>query len=382
MSQIQPPQFRPDTTGASVLHRVTRTRAADGSQVSLAKVYLLTVVVTYVPLLVAASLSSEPLWTPTPSLRLPFLRDVNIAFTFLVSFPTLILLLITDDRLLRLSLKEVQEDEIITLAAPDAEALNSSWYRTFRRLNIVCQSAGLLLALGLGWLTSRVYLAPSIGFWIAPEGHLAQPVGYVYIACLVALYTVILMYVLRCIAVSLLLSDVVRRATIRMLPFHPDGSGGLSSVGRLGLRNQCTLSVLGLNIAILALMSLRMLSPGPSLYTLIIAASAVYCILGPIVFIGPLLPFRNGMVRTKREWARDVVNLLGREVDKLRPKIQRGEFSEGDEATLERLQKLGNVIDELPVWPFDSRTLRQFGTAYALPFAVPAVEVLARWLGS
>lgn len=336
---------------------------------------------TYLPLLIAASLGSEPLWHPVPPLRLPFLRDANIAFTFLVAFPTLILLLLTDDRQLRRSLNEVQEDEIITLAAPHVEKLDSTWYGTFRRLNLACQTAGLLLALGLAWLTCRVYFAPAVGFWIAPEGRLVPPVGYVYVGCLVALYTVILMYVARCIAVSFLLSDVVSRATIRMLPFHPDGCGGLSSVGRIGLRNQFTLSVLGLNIAILALMSLRVLSPGPSLWALIIAASAVYCILGPVVFIGPLLPFRKGMVRTKREWARDVVNLLRGELDELRPKIQRGEFTEGDEAVLARLQKLGSVIEELPVWPFDSRTLRRFATAYASPLAIPAIEMLVQWLG-
>lgn len=384
MSQPLPPQFRPDTTGGSLLHRLARARAADGTPVRLPKIYLLAVMLTYVPLLIAAALGSSSLWEPAPGLRLTFLRDLNIAFTFLVSFPTLLLLLVTDDRLLRVSLKEVQEDEIIALKASDAEELNATWYRIFRIVNLLCQTVGLLVALGLAWLTCRVYLAATAGFWIARGGRLEQPVGSVYIACIVALYTVILLYVARSLTVSWLLWRVVRRATVRLLPFHPDGSGGLSCVGRLGLRNQVTLSVLGLNIAILALVSLRMLSPGPSVYALIFAAAAVYCILGPILFLGPLLPFRSGMLRTKREWARDAVAVLRGDIDRLRGKVRRGEFEAADEAILDRLRKLGNVVDELPVWPFDGRTLRRFATAYAIPLAVPIIDLvllgLVRWL--
>ena len=34
---------------------------------------------------------------------------------------------------------------------------------------------------------------------------------------------------------------------------------------------------------------------------------------------------------------------------------------------VDRLRKLGTVINELPVWPFDLGTLRQFLSAYVTP---------------
>ena len=51
-----------------------------------------------------------------------------------------------------------------------------------------------------------------------------------------------------------------------------------------------------------------------------------------------------------------------------------------------RLAKaVGAMIEELPVWPFDARTLRTFGSAYVVPFVLPflskGVEGLATWLG-
>jgi len=44
-----------------------------------------------------------------------------------------------------------------------------------------------------------------------------------------------------------------------------------------------------------------------------------------------------------------------------------GPIYEKDEKLVERLRKIGAVIDELPVWPFDASTLRKFLTAYVIP---------------
>jgi hypothetical protein len=110
---------------------------------------------------------------------------------------------------------------------------------------------------------------------------------------------VIVVFALRSIVLSLYLLQLMEGATFRMLPFHPDKCGGLQPVGRLGLRNQYTLSILGVNVVLL-LMTSRHLHWDRSLHDLIWAASIAYLILGQSVFIGPLLPFRAGMVRAKR----------------------------------------------------------------------------------
>lgn len=382
MSDLEPRLLVPDSSGASLLHRLVSRRAMLHRPGGPVKIYLGAIAVLYLPLLAAARLSPLPIWSKTADLSLPFLRDANIAFTFLVSVPILVILLVTDEKVLRASLQQVQEEGIVSIDPVAVEALRATWNMRFRVINLVSQIAGIGVGLLLSWVTANIYFDSSIGFWIASEGHLVQPVGAVYLMCITVLYAIILLYVVRSVAISIFLADVVKRAEIRMFPFHPDKCGGLSPVGRLGLRNQYTLTVLGLNIAILALMSIRVLNPTVSLYTLLIAATAAYVILGPVVFVGPLLPFRNGMLRARNEWARDVASVLRVEVDNLRTKVRTGRFTSADAEALERLQKLGGVIDELPVWPFDSKTLRRFGTAYALPLGVPLLLDLVKWLQS
>jgi hypothetical protein len=36
---------------------------------------------------------------------------------------------------------------------------------------------------------------------------------------------------------------------------------------------------------------------------------------------------------------------------------------------MDRLRKIGSVVDELPVWPFDASILRRFLTVYVVPVA-------------
>ena len=137
-------------------------------------------------------------------------------------------------------------------------------------------------------------------------------------------YTLIPVYVLRSLAISFLMRDVVAHAQLRILPLHPDHCGGLRPVGRLGLRNQYGLSVFGVNVVLLAAVSTIYLTMPSSLYYMIAAASVAYVFVGPIVFMGPLLAFRAGMLRTKTELMSEVAQRLRRELTRIRTQITSG----------------------------------------------------------
>jgi hypothetical protein len=172
--------------------------------------------------------------------------------------------------------------------------------------------------------------------------------------------------VFRTLAISLFLRDAVAHASLRMMPFHPDRCGGLRPVGRLGLRNQWLLTILGLNIVTLGLMVLYLEMHG-SVEAMPIAAAIAYVIVGPAVFVAPLLPFRNGMLRTKAELMSEVSERLRIELQRLRKQLPAGVITKDDEELIERLRKIGTIIDQLPVWPFDAGTLKGVVTAYAVP---------------
>jgi hypothetical protein len=112
---------------------------------------------------------------------------------------------------------------------------------------------------------------------------------------------------------------------------------------------------------------------GEARYGLVIAAVIAYLILGPVVFIAPLLPFRNAMQANKSKLMSEVVHQLRNELEERREELASGMFSKEDEELIERLRRLCAIIDELPVWPFDPSTLRKFLTAYVIPIltAIP-----------
>jgi hypothetical protein len=193
------------------------------------------------------------------------------------------------------------------------------------------------------------------------------PVGFVYLYCIFLFWALIPVYVFRNIAISLLLRDIVAHPQLHMLPLHPDKSGGLRPVGHLGLRNQYLLTLLGFNVVLLVMISRHYLNVPDTLYSLMVAAVIGYLILGPLVFMAPLLPFRDGMLRNKNQLMGEVAQRLRMELDRLLAQLQSGPISKEDEELIERLRKIGAVIDELPVWPFDAGTLRKFLTAYIIP---------------
>ena len=73
-------------------------------------------------------------------------------------------------------------------------------------------------------------------------------------------------------------------------------------------------------------------------------------------------------------------HIAGRDQTRIRTPITSGEISRADEELLDRLRKIGAVIDELPVWPFDATTLRRFLTAYVVPALGAASVPLLKWL--
>jgi hypothetical protein len=383
-------QITLDTTAGSLLHRLAayHRRSRPERPPSAGKAYAVAAGVTYVPLLIAALLSPLPVASTTPTLKLPFLYDWNIVFMVLVSFPSVIALTVTDQYILASALRQVQLDGIISMPGRVATSLSSIWQGKFRLVNIGAQSLGVVTGICVAYFNYVAYIRKDVGFWAGAHGHLFS-VGIVFLGCIFLFYWLMPVYVARSFAMSFFLRDVVTHAQMHLLPFHPDRSGGLRPVGRLGLRNQYALTVAGVNVVLLVLISIHYLVVPSSLRELIVAAAVAYVILGPLVFLGPLLPFRVGMLKTKTDLMSEVAQRLRLELQRLRQQLAvAGPITQQDEELIDRLRKVGAVIDELPVWPFDTGTLRKFLTAYitpllgtiGYPLAKAVAGAIARWL--
>jgi hypothetical protein len=371
-SEPQKPQFlaldKLDTTRGSIIHRLFSYCFQYG-QISASRlviIYFVTLAVTFVPLLVGAACSPLHLLNPIEGHRLSFLQDWNVLFMCLVSFPCLMILTTTDQYVLSASLRSVQLDGTLSIPETEAKDLVEDWDKNFYITNLASIAAGCIIGAFIAYFNYITYIPKSVGFWIAVDGHLL-PVGFIFLCCIFLFYALITVYVSRNIAIAFLFKDVVSRARLYILPLHPDHSGGLHPVGRLGLRNQYVLTLFGLNIVLLVITSVYYLQVPKTLYGLIVAAIVAYLILGPLVFVAPLLPFRGGMLRSKSELLSEVAKRLRVELQRIRGQLQSETISKEDEELIDRLRKIGAVIDELPVWPFDSATVRKFLVAYVVP---------------
>lgn len=369
-------EVRLDTTGGSIAHEIYRRLALTPppNHLVLAKVYCASIAVTFVPLLIFAIFSGNSLVAPTPAHPLPFFYDWNMLFMFLVSFPCLVALVVTDQDLLTRALTTVRRDGTIIISPDDERRLAIRWFSIFKTTNQTAQVLGLLVGGIVAYANYRAYVPASVGYWISDNGVM-HAVGWVFLYCVFSFYFLVPTYVLRNIVIAFLLADTVAHAQLHLLPLHPDGAGGLRPVGRVGLRNQYALSLTAVNIILLITVSRHYLHVQPMLNDLMLAAVVAYIVLGPIVFTAPLLPFRTGMIRTKERLLGEVAARIRVELDRLRAKLPSGTISKEDEELVDRLQKIGAVIDELPVWPFDAGTLRKFLTAYIIPLVgvIPVV---------
>ena len=371
---VNAPVDRLDTTTDSAVHALFRCldRGGGGRALALFRLYVIAVALTLLPLLIGAWLGPHSLVVRGAELKLPFFYDWTILFAFLVSFPCLLILTVTDQDVLVQSLQTVESEGTITISPEDKKRVAVRWNGRFRIINLVGQASAAMIGASIAYINYRLFKEPSLGHWSFDGGELLG-VGYVFLLCLFLFYALIVIYLFRNIALSLLLGDIVRHARLQLLPWHPDRCGGLRPVGRLGLRNQYALSIFGVNVVLMAWVMIHDIvgtqeKIPASLYALMIAGVIAYLILGPIVFVAPLLPFRSGMQANKAELRSEIVQRLRMESERLRKQLPlKAAVTKEDEELIERLRQMCAAIDELPVWPFDPGTLRKFMTAYVIP---------------
>jgi hypothetical protein len=368
--------FGMDTTAASLVHRLLPFggRFANAFTLCLAAICLI-----WLPLAVCSYLTLSTQEASELGHRLSFFRDWNIQFAFLVSFPCLLYLTCSDHSHLVTALLIVQKDGTVQFQGDSGQVISRRWTQHFRRINLLAQWIAVVVGSVVAYFNYWVFSPKELGYWIAKNGVLL-PEGYFYLLGLGLFYAVITLYVLRSIAITFLLADIVKSAQVHLLPMHPDKSAGLNPVGKLGLRNQYALMVLGINLGLAILIAGQFLQNSSGLMALIVVAAVTYCVLGPIVFVAPLLPFRNAMLATKSQLMAEVAQRLRKELQRLRGELPQGTITQEDEDLVNRLRKMGEFLEELPVWPFDAATFRKFLTAYLAPLVstlgLPVFQVL------
>jgi len=85
------------------------------------------------------------------------------------------------------------------------------------------------------------------------------------------------------------------------------------------------------------------------------------------MFIGPLLPFRKSMLASKQREQQIVARKLREEYERVMSLLPQEGVTQTAVDSLKRLQEVQQIVNQIPVWPFDTITLRRFLVAYVLP---------------
>ena len=294
--------FYLDTTKHSLLHLlfISKVNKNKIGKPMIFKAVFIAICTTYLPMLIFSAFNPIMLWTKTNELEVPFFWDLNTGFLFLFSFPLLVVFLVIDDDILSTSLKKLQKDKILKVFPEQYLYLRNKWEEWFRICNLISQLAGTIIGIYIANLNFQAYVLTDVGFWIARDGKLLLA-GWFYLFGITAFYTIATIYVSRSFCISLFCSDLLKPSKLSMVPGHPDKCGGLRPIGFLGLRNQYLLSVFGVNLIFLGYVSFVYLDNIDSILPLLISAGFAYLTFGPLVFIGPLLPFPGKMLKSKED---------------------------------------------------------------------------------
>jgi hypothetical protein len=224
------------------------------------------------------------------------------------------------------------------------------------------------------WFGTRVHQPNFAGFW-----HLVVASGTAgYLMLLLSrLYVVF----------ACLSSDIAEDPSLRIIPTHPDGTGGLLAIGQAALFMSLAIFVSGLGLTVIATQAILTKTPVSGYFVVLCAA---YLIVGPILFVLPQAPLRRAMLDARRQY----LNRIQKVFHAMHARHQEELAAERVESrTLQDKNTVSTLMqraDDMSVWPFDRRTFRRFFgllVAPVLPALSPIIrdypikEIVQAWLG-
>ncbi|NIP24787.1 MAG: hypothetical protein GWN67_25600 [Phycisphaerae bacterium] len=311
-------------------------------------------------------------------LKVGFLNDWNVMFMYLVTLPLLVIFALSERSMVPRRIASIISGSA-TYRGEKVSEFVSTWNKRYKMVNVFGQLGGVLVAFAVAFANYKSVLTLE-GYtgWGGDDGKV-NAAGWVYLCWQIPLfYWIVSVYASQGLATIALLFSLTKNFKIRIWPFHYDNCCGLRAVGYIGIRNQYLLAVVGLNL--LALLAVNIERGDARTIPLLVAGFVAYITLGPVIFIGPLLPFRKSMLSAKQAEQAKVATQLQNEYTRIMQELEERSMAKKDEEMIDRLQKLKELVNQIPVWPFDISTLRRFLTVYIFPLLTAVVSILISYL--
>ncbi|MHC4556126.1 MAG: hypothetical protein ACYS80_02355 [Planctomycetota bacterium] len=315
---------------------------------------------------------------PDSGLNVGFLADWSLMFGFLVTLPMLVIFILSERSMVPRRIAGIVSERAIYRGKNSSDFV-SLWNKRYKIVNVFGQLGGLLVAFLASLANYKfLYITEGLTVW-GGGGNKVNVAGWVFLFWQVPLfYWLGSIYISQGVATIFLLFSITRNFEVKIWPFHYDNCCGLKAVGYIGMRNQYLLAVAGLNL--LALLAVNLKRGDPRTIPLLVMCFVGYITLGPVIFIGPLLAFRKIMLLAKQAEQQKVATKLQQEYTRIMNELDNGLIAKEDEEIIDRLQKLKDLVNRIPVWPFDISTMRRFLTVYIFPLLTGLVSLLVSYI--
>jgi hypothetical protein len=326
--------------------------------------------ITWLPLLFLSLVGGYALGN---SVRIPFLRDIEVQVRFLVALPVLIAAeLIVHLRIRPVVQRFVDRRIVIPQELPKFHAAIDS---AMRVRNSVLVEVGLLIfvwTVGV-WLWSSQIALGTASWYAMLDGMHSHftPAGYWYAYVSIPIFQfVLLRWYLRLLIWFGFLWRV-SKMNLRLIATHPDRAGGLAFLGKSVYAFGPILFAQGALLA--GLIASRILYEGKSLLSFKIEAASLVGFF--VLFIlGPLVMFTPKLASAKRKGLAEYGLLANRYVEEFEEKWVRGHGAERGEllgsGDIQSLADLGNsyaVVREMRVVPFGLEDITRLVAVTAAP---------------
>lgn len=174
----------------------------------------------------------------------------------------------------------------------------------------------------------------------------------------------------------IVLRKLFENRDIEILPLHPDHCGGIGSISQYALKVGYAIGTIGLVLSGVTLFQLQhrtLVEAFPVLLGII-----AYIVLAPVFFFWPLGTAHDAMQRAK-----DAELLsLAKEFDSVYREVKvdlRGGEGRREHCVneLEQVKRLYQMVEQFPVWPFDTGSLRRFFAIVTAPLLPALVSILS-----
>jgi len=302
---------------------------------------------------------------PLPNTHMEVLEDRANLINFLLVTPAAVYLLFRFNEAVRHGLSQLFRDGVVRTQWPRQGA------RYLARLNRTTNDVRLsVIALLLSVLTNGAIVVQLRDAWNDYTGGAA--------AWWTRAFTILNFYLLYFYLIRFyIIATVMRRLfsdRVRLQPLHPDGCGGLRSLGDISL-------TMNYGVCLLAVYISNIIYIGGALekQPLLILILPAFAVVAAYLFFAPLSKAHDIMLQAKERTLSALNSEFQNTYLKVSARLPEYGIPLEDAQKIEALERLHSIASRMPVWPMDLRIFTQFLIAIALPVLVGvAVESLAR----